>query len=114
MTNGFHAPPDCPRAEANEIIIEFMQLLRDATADGNEKRIAGEKPIWKVDPSHEAAIYSHLARWKRGEKIDPDSGAHPLVHLAWRALAIAWQEVNSGGLTNGRYPSPVLGHRDFA
>jgi len=24
--------------------------------------------------------------------MDPDSRAHPLVHLAWRALAIAYQE----------------------
>ena len=67
-------------------------MLRSATADGGRKRSAGLKPSWKIDESHEAAIFSHLNKWKHGEQIDPDSGQHPLVHLAWRALAIAYQE----------------------
>ena len=78
--------------EPEQIIREFSEMLRAATGDGAAKRRAGTKPSWKVDTSHEAAIFSHLTRWKRGELIDPDSGAHPLVHLAWRALAIAWRE----------------------
>jgi hypothetical protein len=45
-----------------------------------------------MDVSHEPAVFSHLNKWKHGEWQDPDSGAHPLVHLAWRALAIAYQE----------------------
>lgn len=87
-------------SEPDEIIDEFTTLLRMATGDGAAKRRAGEKPSWKVDDSHEGAIFSHLTKWKRGEKIDPDSGAHPLVHAAWRCLAIAWQETHatpSGG-----------------
>lgn len=67
-------------------------MLRAATGDGAKKRQAGTKPSWKVDTSHEGAIFSHITKWKRGEKADADSGAHPLVHAAWRALAIAWQE----------------------
>ena len=112
MTNGKFAPPMCAQSERDEIIIEFIKLLRDATADGNGKRVLGTKPLWKIDPSHETAIFSHLARWKCGETRDPDSGAHPLVHLAWRALAIAWQEqhgVVRSGLTNGgtAYQAPL-------
>jgi hypothetical protein len=68
-------------------------MLRVATGDGGRKRAAGEKPSWKVDQEHEAAVWSHISKWKHGEKHDADSGAHPLVHLAWRALAIAWQEM---------------------
>jgi hypothetical protein len=79
-------------AEQTEIIGTFAHLLRGPTEDGGKKRERAEKPHWKVDPSHEAAMFSHLNRWKHGDKSDPDSGAHPLVHLAWRALAIAWQE----------------------
>lgn len=82
--------------EQDEIIDEFAQMLRAVTADGGRKRAAGVKPSWKVDPSHEAAIFSHLNRWKHGERVDPDSGAHPLVHLAFRALAIAAQETHRG------------------
>ena len=83
-------------AEQTEIIGTFAHMLRAPTADGGIKRERAEKPNWKVDPSHEAALFSHLNRWKHGDKQDPDSGAHPLVHLAWRALAIAWQETEGG------------------
>jgi hypothetical protein len=74
------------------IIAVFAKMLQTSTADGGQKRAAGLKPPWWEDLSHEAAIFSHLNRWKHGEKADKDSGAHPLVHLAWRALAIAYQE----------------------
>ena len=70
----------------------FTDMLRSVTKDGGAKRARGEKPGWYADPSHEAAIYSHLNKWKHGETVDADSGAHPLIHLAWRALAIAYQE----------------------
>ena len=82
--------------EEYEVFDVFWGMLKHATADGARKRAAGLKPSWKVDPSHEAALYSHFARWKRGELADPDSGAHPLVHLAWRALALAHQETTKG------------------
>jgi len=76
----------------------FLKMLDAATGDGSIKRQRGEKPPWWRDPDHEKAIFSHLNKWKRGEKVDPTSGAHPLVHLAWRALAIAHQE------THGQVP----------
>lgn len=70
----------------------FEKLLRMPTGDGGRKRAAGLKPPWWRDLSHEVALFSHLWKWKRGDRIDHDSGAHPLVHLAWRALAIAYIE----------------------
>lgn len=70
----------------------FAYMLRMATKDGGKKRARGEKLPWYVDHEHEAAIFSHLNKWKHGETQDPESGSHPLVHLAWRALAIAYQE----------------------
>ena len=79
-------------SEQDTLLRAFSALLRQVTRDGGTKRQAGLKPPWYVDESHEAAIFSHLSKWKHGELEDPDSGAHPLVHLAWRALAIAWQE----------------------
>jgi len=83
-------------AEQTEIIGAFAHLLRGPTADGGEKRERKEnpKPLWKVDPDHKDAMYRHLKRWEAGESVDPDSGSHPLVHVAWRALAIAWQETH--------------------
>jgi hypothetical protein len=80
------------QAEREDILARFAAELRKATGDGSRKRQAGEKPPWYVDDSHEGAIFSHLTKWKRGEQTDPDSGAHPLVHAAWRCLAIACRE----------------------
>ena len=78
--------------ERADVLARFTEELAKATGDGSKKRQAGTKPPWYEDDTHEAAVFSHLMKWKRGELVDPDSGAHPLVHLAWRALAIACRE----------------------
>jgi len=102
MTNKIAPPPEPElqpvfptTPEQAEVLGHFMLMLKAATGDGGKKRAAGLKPSWKVDPSHEAAMFSHINKWKHGEKVDKDSGVHPLVHLAWRALAIAFQESNA-------------------
>ncbi len=79
------------REEVDEIHNIFLGLLAKASGDGQVKRASG-KPHWKVDPGHEAGLFSHLTKWSKGELTDPDSGTHPLVHAAWRCLAIAYQE----------------------
>ncbi len=84
--------PEYDSTEQDIVIATFTKMLWAATKDGGKKRKAGTKPPWWKDDSHEAAIFSHLDKWKHGIKSDPDSGSHPLVHLAWRALAIAYQE----------------------
>lgn len=90
-------------AERQDVLDRFSEELAHATGDGSKKRQAGEKPPWYDDKSHEGAIFSHITKWKRGEQVDPDSGAHPLVHAAWRCLAIACSE-------NGNNPrGPLAG-----
>lgn len=80
-------------AREQELIAKaFAQMLASATRDGGNKRRRGEKPPWWRDPSHMAALYRHLEAWETGERFDPDSGVHPLVALAWRGLAVAYQE----------------------
>jgi len=78
--------------EQRIVIDTFANMLDAVTKDGGRKRAARIKPPWWEDMSHEPAMFSHLNKWKHGEMVDKDSGAHPLVHLAWRALAIAYQE----------------------
>ena len=78
--------------EQDVVMRAFMGMLEWVTNDGGKKRAEGYKPPWWKDGSHEAAIFSHLNRWKHGEKMDLDSKAHPLVHCAWRCLAIAYKE----------------------
>ena len=76
------------KKEQADVLARFLEELRKPTGDGGVKRKQGKKPPW-YDDTHEAQIFSHLEKWKRGELVDPDSGAHPLVHAAWRCLAIA-------------------------
>jgi hypothetical protein len=89
-----------PMTEPEEIIDEFVRLLRSPTGDGQRKRHAGTKPLWKIDTSHTGAAGRHVGRWAMGEEVDADSGAHPLVHAAWRFLAVAWQEVNGSPIAD--------------
>jgi hypothetical protein len=89
-TTGVKKDPFAVERELVERV--FVSLLRSATGDGSKKRQAGEKPPWWIDPNHEAAIFSHINEWKHRRLKDKDSGAHPLVHGAWRHLAIAYQE----------------------
>ena len=83
--------------EQEDVLARFHEELQKATGDGAKKRKVG-KPPWYVDDTHEAAIFSHLMKWKKGELVDPDSGAHPLVHAAWRCLAIACRESGNAPL----------------
>jgi hypothetical protein len=78
--------------EQSVVLSVFGRMLRAATRDGGKKRALGLKPPWWQDDSHEAAVFSHLESRRRGNLCDEDSGVHPYIHLAWRALAIAYQE----------------------
>jgi len=94
---GTKVPTQALTPEQVEVLGFFLDMLRSVTADGGRKREAGLKLSWKIDTSHEAGLFSHLNAWKHGVEADRDSGAHPLIHAAWRCLAIAWQE-QVGGL----------------
>lgn len=101
---GDEPAPDRWQEERADVLDRFTLLLSAATGDGSVKRQRGEKPPWYDDDSHEAALFSHLNKWKHGEKMDEHSGVHPLVHLAWRALAIACRE--SGFVPLGQMSDP--------
>lgn len=81
--------------ERADVLGRFLAELAKPTGDGSKKRQKKGKTPWYIDPEHEAAIFSHLMKWKKGKLVDPDSGAHPLVHVAWRCLAIACQETGN-------------------
>lgn len=85
-------PASCvPTSEQAVVLQTFAKLLTTVSKDGGRKRAKGLKPPWWQD-RHADALYRHLSRWQEGEQTDLDSGAHPLVHAAWRALAIAYIE----------------------
>jgi len=82
-------------AERDDVLDRFVDELAKATGDGSKKRQSGGKPPWYEDTSHEAAVFSHIMKWKKGELVDDSSGGHPLVHASWRLLAIACQETGN-------------------
>lgn len=71
----------------------FARLLRSATADGAKKLQSGKKVPWWRDEGHLVAIFSHLYKYMRGDRLDEDSGTSPLTHIAWRCLALSYQEI---------------------
>ncbi len=82
------------REAAEQALRDLTALMLPVLLDGARKRAAGAKVHWRRDGGHLPALYRHLRRWETGERVDPDSGAHPLVHVAVRALMLAAQEVD--------------------
>ena len=82
--------------EQDELMAMFTELLRGPTQDGGRKRAAAAKVSWKLDPGHLPAVFSHLDEYFHGRLVDKDSGQHPLVHCAWRCLALALQDTHRG------------------
>lgn len=93
-------------AETDHILHTFNLLLAGPTGDGKNKRDAGLKEHWSIDSTHSGAALRHWERWFHGEHTDPDSGCHPLVHAAWRLLAVAYQELAE----RGEEPCPPYPH----
>ena len=83
------------RSEQHDLLERFLTELAKPTQDGANKRNRNEKPPWYVDPDHHRAAFSHYTKYLKGELVDEDSGSHPLVHMAWRLLAIACQETGN-------------------
>ena len=80
--------------ERETVLRVFNEMLSQVTGDGSKKRQAGLKPPWWRDDGHIPAMYRHLDQYESGERFSPDSGAHHLVSLAWRALAVAYRELH--------------------
>lgn len=79
-----------------DFLHEACGLLAWPTSEGAKKRTGTERPVWQVDPDHLNAAKRHLQRYLDGETADETSGCHPLVHAAWRLLAVACNEVYRG------------------
>jgi predicted secreted Zn-dependent protease len=83
---------DLPQ-EVIETFDELACMMIPVLMDGWRKRSAGTKPHWKQD-KHYRSMMRHIYRYNSGELVDKDSGCHPLVHTAVRAMMIAGQEAS--------------------
>lgn len=43
-----------------------------------------------------AALMRHLVAWRKGEKVDEESGLSTLAHVLWNSIALLWFEMNDG------------------
>lgn len=81
--------------ERQDVLKRFNDELSKVTSDGSKKRQKGLKKAWWKDDTHFDRAMAHIERYVEGELEDKDSGAHPLIHAAWRLLAIAASETDN-------------------
>lgn len=81
--------------ERQDVLKRFNVELAKVTQDGSNKRQKGLKKAWWQDTTHFDRAMSHIDKYVNDELIDKDSGQHPLVHAAWRLLAIACSETGN-------------------
>ena len=74
--------PEPEETEQEEVLRIFGGMLAGPTGDGKKKREAGTKPLWKVDPGHEAAMYRHLDAWEGTEWINSAPGVAKFSRVA--------------------------------
>jgi len=77
--------------ECEVLLAVCVRLLREVIDDGGSSGKVNSRAPWWQRAEHEEKLFTHLAEWKRGVVRDGDSHAHPLVHVAARALMLAYQ-----------------------
>jgi hypothetical protein len=77
---------------------ESEEQVAKVVTHGAEKY--GEKNWQSLDNPHTrytAAALRHLNAYRKGEKIDPESGLPHLAHVATNALFLLWFDKDSNG-----------------
>lgn len=73
----------------------FEKAVVEILTFGSEKY--GPNNWQNVEPFNDriyAALRRHLAAWRGGEKIDPESGKSHLAHVATNVYFLLWKELN--------------------
>lgn len=70
-----------------------LDQVKRALAEGDAKHNGSGTRYDGGAARHLAGMFRHLARWIAGEKVDPDSGAHPLAHAIARLLIVLEIEI---------------------
>lgn len=66
------------------------ELLVRVLTHGAEKYGAGSwKRVQDARARYTAALMRHLAKWRAGEQVDPDSGLPHIAHVACNAMFLA-------------------------
>lgn len=65
-------------------IVDILGHGADKYGENNWRELA------RFDDRYFAAVMRHLTAWRRGERIDPDSGHTHLAHAACGLLFLMW------------------------
>ena len=75
--------------EEVEKIVEVMMYGANKYVMDSWKSVASER--------YEAAMIRHYVSWKKGEKIDKESGLSHLAHMACNLMFVMWLEEHKNG-----------------
>lgn len=59
------------------------------------------KSLEPFDDRYYAALMRHLCEWRKGNKIDEESGFLHIGHAAWNANALLWKDIHEQILKEG-------------
>jgi Domain of unknown function (DUF5664) len=77
-------PPECEEA--------VVRILTHGAAKYGENNWQN---LDNFEDRYYAAVRRHLSAWRRGEKIDPDSGEPHLAHVMCGVVFLLWKELQS-------------------
>lgn len=80
------------KAQFHLIPVEFLMELAEHYG-GNTPDFGGKYPARNWEKGYawsasEDAVWRHFLAWKRGERIDRDTGRHHLICAAWHLIAL--------------------------
>lgn len=88
------------------IPVEALAEIAAVYGMGERKYPSGEDgPNWERGFPYSWALSAaqrHIERFRAGEKLDPESGLHPLAHAAWHLLALITFEARGIGTDDRR------------
>lgn len=74
--------------------IEVIECIVDIFTYGAKKYAPNNwKKLEPFEDRYYAALMRHLAEWRKGNKIDKESGRLHIGHAAWNALALVWRDL---------------------
>ena len=74
--------------EQVEKVVEILTYGAAKYADNNWQNVD------KATERYYAALLRHLTAWRKGEKIDPESGLEHLSHVACNIIFLMWLDEN--------------------
>lgn len=73
-------------------LAEVEQVVDVLTYGADKYTRSGWRMVPEPRERYFSALMRHLAAWRRGEQLDPETGMHHLAHAATNCLFLLWFE----------------------